>query len=651
MDIEGEEKKNTILIQAVREFINKANVIKNKNMITNIFMTITRKYKLERIGKNIIRRIYERHLTDIELSDFMKNWLVKKAVRKQSGVLVSTLVLAPEWGETAERKGASFSCSKKCSYCPTETDLSGKPTQPKSYLSSEPAMLRALQYDFDISGQLWDRIKSYIHNGIISQSDLNDKPKCMKLEVILSGGTLECYPKDYLETVFRDIYYAANTFLEDDKREPLAIEEEKLVNETAKFRVIGLTIETRPDFVTKYSILDYLKWGVTRVQIGVQQYDNEILKLVNRECYLKDTIKAIRLLKMCGFKVVVHLMPDLPGSSPEKDLEMFKIAIQNPNVQFDDVKIYPTAVCKSNREDRIVHSDINDWYDSGKYVPYAEKNLDILIDVLMFYLKNMNPWVRIQRLVRDIPTISMIAGYQKKMNLRQMIIDKMMKNNINSNDIRMKEIRDRIFKNEQLRLVVRRYTASQGTEFHISIDCYTKFWYKDVHYLTFLFYKYLMKMFGKNVYYSGKTNKEYEANMGFCRFRLDRLAGGDFVPELKNNAMIREVHVYGNSTSVNTSKTGTVQHRGFGKMLVRVAENLAMEHGYKKIAVIAGIGTRQYYKNKCGYYRLPSQHYMHKDLDINLYNKKKIYWMFVLCCIAGVLNIILYYSINWFLFK
>jgi histone acetyltransferase (RNA polymerase elongator complex component) len=187
------------------------------------------------------------------------------------------------------------------------------------------------------------------------------------MEVILSGGTWESYPKDYREQVIKELYWAANTYGND--REMKTLEDEVKENETTPYRIIGLTIETRPDNITEESLRDYRRWGVTRVQIGVQHYDDTILKKLNRKCYTKDTINAIRLLKQCGFKVVVHLMPDLPGSTPELDKWMFKQALERPELMFDDVKLYPTAVCKSSDENLIVKSKIADWYNNGTYVP------------------------------------------------------------------------------------------------------------------------------------------------------------------------------------------------------------------------------------------------------------------------------------------
>ena len=231
-----------------------------------------------------------------------------------------------------------------------------------------------------------------------------------------------------------------------------------------------MTIETRPDFITNQSIRDYRRWGVTRVQIGVQHYDDEILKKLNRECTTSDAIKAIKLLKQTGFKVVCHLMPDLPGSSPFKDILMFFQAINDPDVQFDDVKIYPTAVCKSNNPNLIVKSDIADWYEKGEYMPYAEKNIRDLINVLKYYKQNIQPWVRIQRLVRDIPSTSIESGYEKITNLRQIIQDELKKENFNCRCIRCMEIGDNNSLMENAKIVVRKYRASEGDEYFISIE-------------------------------------------------------------------------------------------------------------------------------------------------------------------------------------
>jgi len=578
--------------------------------IRNIELAITKlrqKYKLQP-SKSQMRYIYDKYFSDQHLNNTLGRYLIKKACRSRSGVLVSTVVLRPD----------VFSCPKKCSYCPTETDLNGRPTQPKSYLSSEPAMLRAIKYNFDIKGQIWDRIKAYIDTG-----NIRDSIGSCKMEIILSGGTWESYPYEYRNQVMNEIYWAANTYGDSEVRDIMNIEQEITINETSKYRVIGMTIETRPDFITKQSIRDYRRWGVTRVQIGVQHYNDKILDGINRECHTIDTIKALKMLKQAGFKIVCHLMPDLPGSNPELDKWMFDQAINNPDLQFDDVKVYPTAVCQSSDPNLLVKSDIADWYANGTYIPYAEKNLTDLINVLKYYKTNIQPWIRIQRLVRDIPKQSIQAGYEGISNLRQIIQDQMKKEGTRCNCIRCMEIGDEDKLMDSAKLVVRKYKASEGQEYYISIESNKSYSWS---YLWFLIKYWIIRILtSKKIYWSGNM-KTYNGLIGFCRLRLDSNPGGGFIKELSECALIREVHVYGHSLGVGSSGNSS-QHRGYGQLLVKTAEEIAIANNYNKVAVIAGVGTREYYKNKCGYHLEGT--YMIKNLTNQLYFYQPILIIFI----------------------
>jgi ELP3 family radical SAM enzyme/protein acetyltransferase len=538
-------------------------------------------------SKQEIHHIYQKKFSNRKISPKMRRWMVKKQMRSNSGVLVVTIVLAPN----------KFSCKYDCAYCPQETDLNGNPTQPRSYLSNEPAMLRALESDFDVKGQFNSRVGSYKATGNIVPNQSS------KMEIIFSGGTWESYPIEYREQVIRELYWAANTV--ENPRDSLTLEEEITINETAQYRIIGFTLETRPDNITPETIIQYRRWGVTRIQIGVQHYDDAILKKVNRKCYTRDTIKAIRLLKQAGLKVVVHLMPDLPGSSPEQDKWMFDQAIQNPDLQFDDIKLYPTAVVKTFDDTHIVKSKIYDMYKDGSFMPYSEKNVQDLIDVCLYYKTRINPWVRIQRLVRDIPHTDIAAGYQGRSNLRQTIHKQMKEKNLKCNCIRCMEIGEKENDNMEPILVVRKYEASDGIEYHISVEAHNMYFFQKVSYYFILFcnfiYYYLTL---KHHYWSGDLNS-YVGLYGFLRLRIDPEPGGDFIPEINGCALIREVHVYGTSLgigkAVGEDGAGS-QHRGFGRLLMKTAETIAVEEGYRKTAVIAGIGTREYYKNKCGYH-------------------------------------------------
>lgn len=584
-------------LKAIINEVGKPNMTPTDASIEKTIQKIRRNKKdfpfSDTLSKIQMYEIFKIHFKDEKINDTFRRYLIKKIMRNESGVLVFTGVLDPK------PDGTEFSCPKKCSYCPTETNLEGKPTQPKSYLSSEPAMLRALMSNFDMKGQLTDRINGYIKQGNINITEsINES---FKLECIFSGGTWESYNYDYRNKVINELYWAANTFIEE--RPMLSIEEEQEINMTSKFRIIGLTLETRPDFITWKSIKDYLRWGVTRIQIGVQHYDDKILEGVNRDCTTLILIKALIMLKSACLKVVCHLMPDLPGSSPELDIWMFDQAINNPDLQFDDVKVYPTAICQSSDPNLIVTSEISDWYRQGKYVPYAEKSLDDLINVLIYYKEHIQPWVRIQRMVRDIPKKSIESGYKKISNLRQIIQDKMKYEGKTCNCIRCKEIGSNTNHLKSIRLVVYKYKASGGIEYFISFQAHTNFTFYDyLKYFIFLIYYYINAMIGKKVWWNGNPNT-YAAIIGFCRLRIDTNPGGGVIKVLNGCALLRELHVYGQSVSVgsagNIGITG--QHMGYGMLLVKTAEEISIQNKLKKVAVISGVGVRKYYENKCGY--------------------------------------------------
>ena len=610
----------------IEEIVNNNFKLKNENKIKAFVKTLmervgklehkTTTSEIEKITKEIrklpnikympskieMREVYEKYYIDQKINDTFKRYMIKRAMRSDSGVLVVTNVLHPK------PDGTEFSCPKKCSYCPTETDLLGNPTQPKSYLSSEPAMLRALQYNFDMKGQMYDRIRAYIKQGNINMSILGGS---IKLEVILSGGTWESYSLDYRDRVINELYWAANTY--ENERTILSLEEEIKINMTSKFRIIGLTIETRPDFITWTGIKKYLNYGVTRIQLGVQHYDDKILEGIKRDCTTHDLINAIRKLKSVGLKVVCHLMPDLPGSSPELDKWMFDQALYNPDLQFDDVKIYPTAVCQTSSPDLIVKSDIADWYRDGKFIPYAEKCIDDLKNVLVYYKERVPKWVRIQRLIRDIPKQSIKAGYEGISNLRQVIQEEMMRDKKVCNCLRCKEIGDNMDHLNSVSLTVVNYLASEGQEYFISIEAHSKFdWFDYLKYGIFMIYYFFNYIFGKKVWWPGNI-RTYVANIGFCRLRIDSNPGLGKIKELEGCALIREVHVYGQSVNVgSTGKSG--QHNGFGQLLVKTAEEISKQHNFNKVAVISGVGVREYYKNKCGYHLEGT--YMIKNINL-----------------------------------
>ena len=674
---------------------------------------------------------------EVKASEELDNLMIKKIVRKASGVQVITVLTSPypsfnvvdKKTNTITRRTQKFSCGQNCAYCPLEETLilecvvlkvteekncfkidlhsndpidevrvltymtTFKPTkdyvpaenriditgnynyniesrnftikiikkfghyfkeggifygtkieQPRSYLSTEPAVMRANQNNFDPVLQFFDR-------GVSLEICGNHLDK---IELLVLGGTWSHYPTPYQIEFIRDLYYAANIFETGVERERLSLEGEIHLNEKAKCRIIGLTLETRPDCITKREILKFRRYGCTRVQLGVQHINDEILEKINRGCYMRDTERAIFLLKHNGFKVDIHLMPDLPFSSYEEDTRMFghilgvkkithtimnkrlikdprmefipiliglyifwdfwiflipltlylayrivmltkqyniiekeKIGIEDlwyeypyikydlicPTVQADQWKIYPTEVVR--------WTQIEKWYHEGTFIPYAEEinpetGRKKIIDLLINAKSQVFPWIRLNRVIRDIPNDEIIAGNQN-ISLRDSLKGMMKEDGLSCDCIRCREIRNKKFNPNDVQLIVRSYREKYAQEFFISYE-----------------------------------SKNFETIYGFCRLRLNTNNDDVFFPSLRNSAIIRELHVYGLMVP-HYSKKKKTQHFGFGTRLLNIAEKIAKNNKYEKIAVISGVGVRQYY-GKRGYH-LSKSTYMEKKVE------------------------------------
>lgn len=465
--------------------------------------------------------------------------LKKRAVRTLSGVSVITVLSKP------------FVCPGRCVYCPTEVGM------PKSYLSNEPAAARAKMNLFDPFRQVTMRIQALENNGHAVD----------KLEILVLGGTWSVYPEHYQKEFIRDCFYAANIFGKKTKRLSLSLEQEQKINETAKYKIIGLTLETRPDFINPTEIKKMRLLGTTRVQLGVQHTDNKILDYIKRGHSIEQSIEATRLLKEAGFKVDHHYMPDLPGSTPQKDLAMFKYVFTSPDLQPDQIKIYPCVVNE--------FAELNSWYQQGQYKPYSSKQL---IKLLLAVKQLVPPYIRINRLIRDIPEESIIAG-NKITNLRQYLQLELKKQPASPDSgqgggktcrcLRCREIRNDQLDNSKIELVTRKYPASNGTEYFLSFE-----------------------------------DKTHDKVYAFLRLRLNNKNLKNIFPSLDQAAIIRELHVYGQMIPVYQEdyddELSHTQHLGLGKKLMAAAEKIASDNHYPKIAVISGIGVRNYYR-KLGY--------------------------------------------------
>jgi histone acetyltransferase (RNA polymerase elongator complex component) len=473
--------------------------------------------------------------------------------------------------------------------------------------------------------------------------------KIDKIEIIVLGGTWSGYPWEYQQQFCRDIFYAANTFNEDlarsrlDQQEEategevddmpcvalqlskkfnkflrpkLSLEEEQTLNESAECKVIGLTLETRPDHISPLELKRLRSLGCTRVQIGVQHTDDEILRKINRGCTTSDAVKAVALLKQHCFKVDIHLMPDLPFSSVEADIEMFDFVLDTEHLQADHWKIYPCEVTP--------FSAIEDWYAQGAYKPYTDVDPENLVKLLVHVKAKVHPWIRLNRVIRDIPVESIIAGNMNT-NLRQEVFRRLAQIGEACKCIRCREVRD-WRPNEEVVMRRRNYRSSQGDEIFLTFEgmCSRGLGggaeHRGINGAASLKSRKLKKKDRKMSSSSGTTGEDLDGfNKGEnydeqnaplyallrLRFNDDPHSPGTVFPELDQCALIRELHVYGvvapsrKSTHPNEEEN-KVQHTGYGRRLMAEAERIALERGYSRIAVIAGIGVRNYYR-KLGY--------------------------------------------------
>jgi elongator complex protein 3 len=446
-----------------------------------------------------------------------------KRIRSLSGVSIITVLTKP------------YDCPGKCIYCPTEQDV------PKSYLSNEPAVMRAILNKYDPSDQVKTRLDSLSRQG----------HPIDKIELIVIGGTFNYLPKEYQEEFVKGCFDALNGFASDD------LASAKMANEKADIRCVGLTLETRPDFVTEDEVSWFRYLGATRLEMGVQSVFDHVLKMNARGHNVAETIRATRLLKDAGFKITYHLMPNLYGSSIERDREMFHQVFENPDFKPDYIKIYPCMV--------MANTALFDLYQKGEFRPYTDEELIGLVKDLK---KHVPYWIRIMRTIRDIPATSIVAG-SKTSNLRQIVLANAKKEGWVCNCIRCREAKEECAMDAKF--FVEEYEASKGREFFLSFE-------------------------------------DEKRKILYSLLRL-RLTKNQFLPELIGCAIIREVHTYGQE--VRIGEKGETQHKGFGRRLIEEAEKIAKTNGFNKMAVISGVGVREYYK-KFGY-KLTGE-YMVKEL-------------------------------------
>lgn len=373
-----------------------------------------------------------------------------------------------------------------------------------------------------------------------------------KIELIIMGGTFLDYPVKYQENFVKQCYDALNN------KKSKSLEEAKKLNERAKHRCVALCIETRPDVCSEKEIKRMLKLGATRVELGVQAIDDKIYKRVNRGHTVNDVIRATKRLKEAGFKVGYHIMPGILGSSIKKDLEMFKKLFSSDNFKPDQLKIYPCQVIKG--------AELEKHYLNRKYKPYTEHETRKLI---IKFLHLTPRYCRVMRVMREIPPDYLVAG-TTRIDIRKDIEEDLRKKNSEIKEIRFREIglrsRYQEINNKNLILHVTNYRASGGDEYFLEI-----------------------------------INKQ-DILFGLCRLRLSG-----------KNAIIRELHVYGQALNLGKKTRKQSQHKGLGKQLLEKAEEITKKNKIKKLKIISGIGVREYYK-KLGYKLDKQKVYMEKRL-------------------------------------
>jgi len=407
---------------------------------------------------------------------------------------------------------------------------------PQSYTPKSPVVMRAMLVNYNAFKQVQGRLEAF--KAMHHPVD--------KIELIIMGGTFLEYPNKFQKDFIKACYDGLNGKISKN------LEEAKKINERAKHRCVALCIETRPDKCIQF--IDKMRqWGATRVELGVQIIDDKIYKLVNRGHKVQDVINATKVLKNAGFKVGYHIMPGLPGSSLKKDFRLFKKLFTDERFKPDQLKLYPCQVMPG--------SELENWYWEKKYKPYTrEKTEKILLEML----KNTPRYCRVMRIMREIPPEYIIAG-TTRIDLRAEIEKKLRKENVKLKEIRYREIGFALRKaleenkkiNLNLNLKVTKYKASGGEE-------------------------YFLEIINKN-----------DILFGLLRLRI-------FKEEKMKKAIIRELHVYGQSLKLGQKLKIASQHQGLGKWLMSEAEKIVKKQKIKELRIISGVGVREYYR-KLGY--------------------------------------------------
>ena len=510
------------------------------------------------IGKNVLVAAYNAMIEsgEIKASNEILAKIRMKPVRTLSGVTTVTVLTK------------HYPCPGECIFCPDDVRM------PKSYLPDEPGAMRGLYHKFDPYEQVTSRLEAL--RAVGHPTD--------KIELLILGGTWSSYRRDYQEWFITRCFDALN--LKSSNHEGHKEHEEKnkntknslnseisvvkkgelaeaqRINETAQRRNVGLVVETRPDEVTPEELAWFRYLGVTKVQMGAQSLDNEILALNKRGHTVEELRHAMALLRAGGFKIVLHWMPNLLGATPDSDRKDFLHLWDG--IAPDEIKVYPTQL--------LENTELHEAWKRGEYTPYT---MEELIHLLADVKPSIPRYCRANRVIRDIPSTNVVAG-NKRTSLRQDVHREMATRGTKCDCLRCREVRGKAIEIDKLKLDDLNYLAENAEE----------------HFISFI------------------TPDDKVA--GFLRLSLPNTnAPKTGISDLEGATIIREVHVYGLSLEVGAEKSGSAQHAGLGTRLMLEAEQVALKNGFRRMAVIAAVGTREYYLDR-GFKR--GEYYLIKEI-------------------------------------
>jgi len=354
--------------------------------------------------------------------------------------------------------------------------------------------------------------------------------------------------------------------------ESFTLEEAKIRAESSKVRNVGMTFETRPDWATKRHVDLMLSYGATRVEIGVQALDEEVLRIVERGHSTREVVESFRAAKDAGLKVVAHMMPGLPGSTQKEDLQGFRRLVSDPGFRPDMLKIYPWLVVRGTKA--------FEWWRNGVYAPLSSEEAAAFVAGVKEFVP---PWMRIMRVQREIPARLILAGPNKG-NLREHALTLLAGKGRRCRCIRCREVGHRRIKDgvdpdpDEVRLVRTYYESSYGTEVFLS-----------------------------------QEDLMTDTLIAYLRLRVPSPSAHRTEINSESSTVVRELHVYGPLVPVGEHDLSSWQHKGHGASLLKEAERVSRdEYDARKILVLSALGTKEYYKRAEYSYDGP---YMSKHLQ------------------------------------